>query len=97
MVLLKNRNDVNKVNLQLSALCSFFLLYTRVAVLIRFEQFRVFFTIHLANFRSVKIAQKSGKIQGIFQLLMSGNPVNTVFIFFIFFNTQARQQPYYKF
>ena len=71
--------------------------FAGIAVLIRFEQFRVFFIIHLVNFRSVKIAQKSGKIQGIFQLLMSGNPVNTTFIFFIFFNTQARQQPYYKF
>ena len=53
--------------------------------MIRFEQFRFFFMIHLANFRSLKLAQKSGKIQGIFQLLMSGNPVNTVFIFSFFF------------
>ena len=51
--------------------------FAGIAVLIRFEQFRVFFIIHLVNFRSVRIAQKSGKIQGIFQLLMSGNPVNT--------------------
>ena len=32
------------------------------------------FIIHLANLRSVKLVQKSGKSQGIFQLLMSGNP-----------------------
>ena len=32
------------------------------------------FIIHLANLRSVKIVQKSVKSQGIFQLLMSGNP-----------------------
>ena len=37
-----------------------------------FDQgFSVFFIIHLANLRSVKI-------QGIFQLLMSGNPVRNV-------------------
>ena len=41
---------------------------------ISFDQwFSVFFIIHLANLRSVKIVQKSGKSQGIFQLLMSGN------------------------
>ena len=40
-----------------------------------FDQwFSVFFIIHLANLRSVKIVQKSVKSQGIFQLLMSGNP-----------------------
>ena len=33
------------------------------------------FIIHLANLRSVKIVQKSVKSQGIFQLLMGGNPV----------------------
>ena len=58
--------------------------FAGIAVLIRFEQFRVFFSIiQLANFRSVKIVQKSGNIQGIFQLLMSSKPVDTMFIFFI--------------
>ena len=35
----------------------------------------MFFIIHLANLRSVKIVQKSVKGQGIFRLLMSGNLV----------------------
>ena len=40
-----------------------------------FDQwFSVFFIIHLANLRSVKIVQKSVKSQVIFQLLMSGIP-----------------------
>ena len=40
-----------------------------------FDQwFSVFFIIHPAKLRSVKIVQKSVKSQEIFQLLMSGNP-----------------------
>ena len=40
-----------------------------------FDQwFPVFFIIHLANLKSVKIVQKSGKSPGIFQLLMNGSP-----------------------
>ena len=40
-----------------------------------FDQwFSVFFIIHLANLKSVTIVQKSVKSQGIFQLMMSGNP-----------------------
>ena len=39
-----------------------------------FDQwFPVYFIIHCANLRSVKIVQKSVKIQGILLLLMSGN------------------------
>ena len=46
-----------------------------------FDQwFLVFFIIHPANLRLVKIAHKSVKSQGIFQLLMSGNPVKTRFV-----------------
>ena len=36
--------------------------------------FSVFFITHLADLKSVKIVQKSVKSQGIFQLLISGNP-----------------------
>ena len=36
--------------------------------------FPSFFVIRPANLRSVKIVQKSVKSQGIFQLLMGGNP-----------------------
>ena len=40
-----------------------------------FDQwFSVFFIIHLANLRSVKIVQKSVKSQGIIQLMISSNP-----------------------
>ena len=43
-----------------------------------------YFIIHLANLRSVKIVQKSVKSQGIFQLLMSGNPDLTLNIVSVF-------------
>ena len=43
----------------------------------------LFFVIHLAHLRSVKIVQKSVKSQGIFQFLMSGNPVRTPIFFLL--------------
>ena len=39
------------------------------------QWFSVFFIIHLANLRSVKIVLKSGKSQEVFQFLLSGNSV----------------------
>ena len=44
------------------------------------QRFSVFFIFHLANLRSVKIAQKSMKSQGTFQLLMSCNPDKASFV-----------------
>ena len=62
-----------------------------IAVLI--SGFQSFLISHLANLRSVKIVQKSGKSQGIFQLLMSGNPAKKDSIHI---NNGKRKQCYHK-